>query len=395
MENTASSKSSTMIKTVESQLDIELFAHAGVAFSKKYPNGIPHFLTSERHLFEPKFNYFLRIGGFLEAFLFLENGKTLGRVAAMIHPEHPERGLVGLFDCENESRVANALLDAAKNCLQSHQCTSLIGPVNFSIFQSYRFMTKGFDQETFVGEPRNPDYYPQLFKAYGFAENHRWVSWELSQHEMDKYLENNRIHYETFHQLGYCFKKFELRNASNLMKQTFKLLIESYRVFPFFTNISEDDFLQEYNLMPTIIDPDCSTFGYTPGHELYGFNIIVKDLTKALRSMNGKTDLLAKFRFLLNSRKSQMANFAQGGSLPRFIREGLIASSRMGDPHFSLSAATVYRTIHAIRKSKKYNSVIFTLMREDGMINLQIKDLHCNERAYAVYEYPLTQQPHA
>lgn len=378
-----------MIKVVENKADIQLFAQAGVAFSKAYPNGIPHFLSSERHQFEPEHNYFLRLGGFLQAFLFIENGQTLGRIAAMVHPEHPERGLVGLFDCVDDDRVAFALLDAAKDCLQAHQCQILIGPVNFSIFQSYRFMTKGFDQETFVGEPRNPAYYPQLFEAYGFVLNHRWVTWELSQKEMDLYLENNESHWEVFHKIGYTFRKFNPKNASSLLKQTFRLLIESYRVFPFFTSISESDFLQEYALMPTLVDAECSTFGYNPAGELYGFNIIIKDLTKALRSMNGQTNLLAKFRFLLNRKNSRMANFAQGGSTPRFVREGLILGTKNGAPHFSLSAATVYRTIQAVRHSKNYTSVLFTLMREDGMINLQIKDFHTNERAYAVYEMNL------
>lgn len=378
-----------MIKIVETKIDIENFAQTGVVFSRKYPNGIPHFLSSERHYFVPEYNFFLRMGGFLEAFLFIENGQTLGRIAAMIHPENPERGLVGLFDCVEDDRVAFALLDAAKACLQAQKCQTMVGPVNFTIFQSYRFMTKGFEQEAFVGEPRNPDYYPRYFEAYGFTTNHRWLSWELSRLEMDKYLADNKKHAEVFEKIGYTFFTFNKSSSEDFMKQTFRLLIESYRVFPLFTSISEVDFMQEYDLMPTLMDAECSTFGFNPNQELYGFNIIVKDLTKALRSMNGKTTLLAKLRFLLNRRKSQMANFAQGGTLPRFIREGLVLGNKVGEPHFSISAATVYRTIQAIRISKKYTSVIFTLMREDGMINLQIKDNHSNERTYAVYELPL------
>lgn len=378
-----------MIKVVETKADIENFAKTGVAFSRKYPNGIPHFLSSERHHFEPEHNFFLRMGGFLEAFLFIENGQTLGRIAAMIHPENPERGLVGLFDCVEDDRIAFALLDAAKACLQAQKCQTMVGPVNFTIFQSYRFMTKGFEQEAFVGEPRNPDYYPQFFEAYGFTINHRWLSWQLFAPEMDKYLADNKKHAEVFSTIGYTFRKVNKRNVEDLMKQTYRLLIESYRVFPLFTSISEADFMEEYSMMPTLMDSECSTFGYNPNEQLYGFNIIVKDLTNALRSMNGKTTLHSKSKFLLNSRKSQMANFAQGGTLPRFIREGLVLGAKYGEPHFSLSAATVYRTIQAIRKSRKYASVIFTLMREDGMINLQIKDNHSNERTYAVYELPL------
>lgn len=378
-----------MIRTVESQADIERFAQAGVDFSKKYPNGIPRFPSSEHHVFEPKFNYFLRIGGFLEAYLFEEDGRVLGRIAAMIHPEHPERGLVGLFDSIPEQRVAFALLDAAKNCLLTNRCQSMVGPVNFSIFQSYRFMTSGFEQESFVGEPRNPEYYPNLFEAYGFKVHHRWLSWELNQSEMDRFLEINRKQMDAFRALGYRFVPYNKRNSTSLMKQTFRLMMESYRVFPLFTSISEPDFLQEYDRLPTLMDPDCSTFGFTPQNELYGFCLIIRDLTKALRSMNGKTDLFAKIRFLLHARQSKMANFAQGGSLPRYIREAFVQGAKQGYPDFRVSTATIYRSIWAIRNSTKYTSVLFTLMREDGMVNLQIKDLHSNERTYAVYELPL------
>lgn len=378
-----------MIRLVETQADVECFAQAGVDFSRKYPHGIPRFLTSERHRFEPRYNYFLRIGGFLEAYLFIENETVLGRVAAMIHPEHPERGLVGMFDCVNEQRVASALFDAAKNSLRNQHCQTLYGPIDFSIYQSYRFMTQGFDQESFVGEPRNPAYYPHLFEAYGFVPNHRWVSWELDAAGMDAYLAKNKIHFDTFRKLGYTFKRFHPRYASQFLRQTYRLLIESYRVFPFFTHISESDFLQEYDLMPTLMDRKCSVFGYTPTEELYGFTLIIKDLTKAIRSMNGKTNLWAKLRFVCHRHQSRMANFAQGGSLPRHIREGFLQAVRIGEPRFSLPTATVYQSIRAIRNSKKYHTVLFTLMREDGMINLQIKDYQCNERTYAVYECPI------
>lgn len=380
-----------MVKAVESQADIDLFAQAGVDFSRQCPNGIPSFLSSQRHLFEPKYNYFLRIGGFLEAFLFIENGTVLGRVAAMIHPEHPERGLVGLFESIHEERVAFALLDAAKNCLEQHQCQHLIGPVNFSIYQSYRFMTKGFDQEAFVGEPRNPAYYPQLFEDYGFSVNHRWVSWELNRAEMDKYLEINAKHARAHDLLGYSSKKLDLKHIDDYMRKTYRILIESYRVFPLFTTISEADFLQEYALMPSLLDRDCTRFGFNPQGEFMSFTLILKDLTKALRSMDGKTNLLAKIRFLWNARRTSMANFAQGGTLPRFIREGLLLGKQQDVSEFSVSAANVYQSVAAIRRCRRYQSVLFTLMREDGMVNLQIKDLHSNERIYAVFEYPLNQ----
>jgi hypothetical protein len=87
--------------------------------------------------FNPDKNYFLRIGGKFQAFLSEENGSFNGRVGAMIHPEQPLIGLIGLFECVEEEAVAFELLDAAINWLKVQNCNSIVGPIDFSIFKSH------------------------------------------------------------------------------------------------------------------------------------------------------------------------------------------------------------------------------------------------------------------
>ncbi len=91
-------------------------------------------------------------------------------------------GLIGFFECIEDPIVATVLLDAARDWLRDqHGLRRLWGPMNFDIWHSYRFMTQGFDQAPFYGEPDNKAYYPAYFEHYGFARRRTWHSFEVSR----------------------------------------------------------------------------------------------------------------------------------------------------------------------------------------------------------------------
>jgi hypothetical protein len=70
-------------------------------------------------------------------------------------------GLIGFFECVEDPVVATVLLDAARDWLrEEHGLQRIWGPMNFDIWHSYRFMTRGFDQVPFYGEPDNKACYP-------------------------------------------------------------------------------------------------------------------------------------------------------------------------------------------------------------------------------------------
>lgn len=357
-----------MIRKVETKMDISLFSKMGIEFSRGYPNSIPKFFKNEIDNFNPLKNYFQRIGGKLQAYIYEADGNVKGRIAAMIHPENCKTGLIGLFDVVNNEDIAKELIQTAIDFLSSEGCDSIIAPVDFSIFHSYRFMTSGFDQAAFPGEPRNPSYYPDLFIKSGFSEYNSWDSRFYSKSSLNEFLEENKSHYQSFIELGYTFEKLNANNKTRLMKQTYEILIKSYRVFPLFTHISEEDFLQEYFLMPEIMDRNCSLFGYTPKDEFFGFILVIKDLTTAMKSMNGKTNLISKIKFLWYKNQSQTANIAQGATVPYFIREAAILGRNKTGKPFSLASAMSYMVVDEILKSKKYNSAIISLIRKEGQM---------------------------
>jgi hypothetical protein len=127
---------------------------------------------------------FSRYGRF-QPFLCEQNGRVLGRIAALVNPRLRGRtdavlGQLGYFECLDDPGAAAALVGAGLEWLRGQGVREVIGPMNGGAHKSHRLMTRGFDTDPFLFEPRNPPYYPALFEACGFAPVRRWYTYELT-----------------------------------------------------------------------------------------------------------------------------------------------------------------------------------------------------------------------
>jgi hypothetical protein len=249
-------------------------------------------------------------------------------------------------------------------------------------------MTKGFEEKSFVGEPRNLPYYPSFFEKFGFKRMNFWESLFLDKGGIENFLLENKKHSDIFDQLGYSTERLNDKNKLELMRKTYRILISAYKVFPLFTSISEEDFLKEFARMPDLILRDCSLFVYNPSGEFLGFLLVMKDLTIALQKMNGKTDFWAKLRFLLNQRNTSMANVSQGATIPYFIREAAVLGKKNAGQPFSIASAITYKVIKLTQENKGYTSAIVSLVRDEGQMRNHV-DKPDKRREYGLYEYDL------
>ncbi len=116
----------------------------------------------------------------LQMFLCEDEGRVLGRLAAIYNPRLPGTGQIGYFESVDDPQVLGSLLEVACPWLKARGATEIWGPMNGGAHRTHRFMTKGFETEPFLFEPRNPSYYPSLFEANGFEAFKHWHSYELS-----------------------------------------------------------------------------------------------------------------------------------------------------------------------------------------------------------------------
>ena len=110
------------------------------------------------------------------------NGQLVGRAVASVDHHFPDQdvGHFGYFEACADKACAENLMHACEEWLRRKGKNRIEGPINLNMLAGYRFQVTGFDTQAFPGEPRNPDYYPDLFESLGYREFALWRSWDIS-----------------------------------------------------------------------------------------------------------------------------------------------------------------------------------------------------------------------
>ncbi len=111
-----------------------------------------------------------------------QKDQPVGRVVAWVDHHFPDQevGHFGFFESCPDKSCAEQLMQACEEWLRGKGKTRIEGPIDLNILGGYRCQTDGFDTLAFPIEPRNPDYYPDLFAHLGYREVALWQSWDIS-----------------------------------------------------------------------------------------------------------------------------------------------------------------------------------------------------------------------
>lgn len=293
-------------------------------------NYIPPIERTQRQLLDSRSRAHIDSGTLCRHFLLYSSGEILGRVSAFFNPQlrasdNRPVGAVGLFECRNDYSAAAILLRNACQWLKNQfGLTRIWGPLNGSIWNGYRFMTRGFDSTLFVGEPYNPPYYPLLFERFGFHVLQEWDSLFVSGVErLETLLPRGAERLKLLKDKGYRFEIFERSQRPRQIETLRKVLLSSYRGFVGFTPVSSARFLAIFETMETLLDPDLFLLVYNPNDVPVGFAVAFPDYPRALRAMNGKCGITAKLAYLFHRERRPRLNFYIGGVTPETEKEAV------------------------------------------------------------------------
>jgi hypothetical protein len=101
--------------------------------------------------------------------------EVVGRIAAIHNRAHNEFhedrvGFFGFFECINEQRVADALLDRAADWLRKRGLDTIRGPTSFSTNDECGLVVEGFETPPTILNPHNPRYYIDLLERARFIK---------------------------------------------------------------------------------------------------------------------------------------------------------------------------------------------------------------------------------
>jgi ribosomal protein S18 acetylase RimI-like enzyme len=310
--------------------------------------------------FSPDFAFYRHPGNAHQHFLATAAGATVGHASAMVNARLKDQdgaavGIVGFFECVDDAAVARELLGHACDWLRmQHGARRIWGPMQFDVWHGYRLMTRGFETDTFFGEPYNKPYYPALFESSGFAVRKIWYSVAISGRKaLSGLLEPWREDHARVLREGYRFAPIDLQDASAVA--VLQSAIEgSYRNFLGLTQLGLEEFSEVFAAYARALDPRFAIGAWDAGENLAGFAIAYPDYARALRAMRGRETLLAKVGFYLRSRAVKRAVFFMIGITPKE------AARRRG-----LGRALYFHCLNALLDAG-IESVVFALLADDS-----------------------------
>ena len=209
------------INVVNDRNSFNLFLDFPYKLYKNDSNYVPELRIAQRDILDKKKNPFFQHA---EAEYFIaidDNGKTVGRIAAITNDKYVEHwnenyGFFGFFECINDQEVANALFDSALNWLQENGIDGLYGPMNPSTNDQCGTLIDGFDTPPYIMMIHNKDYYQTLLDNYGFSKKMDLFCYHLIRNEVpQKLLDLAKKIEERLSKNGIVIRKVNFKDIKN------------------------------------------------------------------------------------------------------------------------------------------------------------------------------------
>ena len=204
-----------------------------------------------------------------------------------------DAGHVGFFESDGNEHAVCVLFTQVREAAVALGLTQLVGPVNGSIWDAYRYKVAGFEQGTYTCDRNTPRDYPQLWEAAGFARMQTWHSDLIGSVIGGKTRAKLERRLARAQKLGYRFAYVGEGGFMRGLSVLWRLIVELYAGFPAFEPVSEEGFAQRFKGLRWLLDPRCALLAYDAQGEPVGFGIALPDYAQALVQAAGGLGKLA------------------------------------------------------------------------------------------------------
>ncbi len=234
--------------------------------------------------------------GFEPSMLFLQgcytlikSEKPIGRFAFYVNPallhEGESAGCIGSYECEESSVATLMLINHAKQIATELGLKWLIGPMEGSTWESYRWSDSN-ELDNFFMEPFHHSYYAEQFTETGFQKIGKYVS------ALDKTMLGEEAELaswkKSFEAQGAVIRNLDTQNLREELGRIAKLSIEAFSDNFLYTPISEEEFIAKYEKISTLLNPEWIWIAEDKTGEPHAFLFAIPDLW----DKEGKTIIL-------------------------------------------------------------------------------------------------------
>ena len=276
------------------------------------PNWIPHLKQDVAKVFDPGKNKLLRDGEAERWVLYDDAGVPIGRVAAFInaktaHTEAQPTGGMGFFECINDQKAADILLDASRDWLKERGMEAMDGPINLGDRNMFwGLLVENFTDPPLYGTNYNPPYYKELLEHYGFQEYFKQLFFKRSALEGVSPL-FHRKYRQLMNEPGYRVTDARGRSVAQIAEDFRTVLNAAWVDHDNFKPMDQATALKIVKSMKPVMDPRLVVFVYHDDRAIAMY-ISLPELNEIFRYVNGDLNWWGKLKFLWHKRTGTVKN---------------------------------------------------------------------------------------
>lgn len=229
--------------------------------------------------------------------VYSDNTPVARALATIDHRRRNEDGeLVGNFgylECPNDKDISQLLFQNVLAWLKERNTTSVHGPLDLNIYENYRVMTTGFETSPFVGEPRNPRYYPLLLEELGFEEESYWRSWEIDQEELSKFhsfLDKIITKRKNIH--GIELIPIDIDKIESSLEELYETALDVFSQNYGYSQITKEEFISIFSKLKPFLLPGSFQIAKDHSKRIVGFMYGMLDMAQGLIKADGDISAL-------------------------------------------------------------------------------------------------------
>ena len=263
-----------------------------------------------------------------EFFIARRDGKTVGRVAAILDREHnrvheENAGFFGFYESVDDPEVAGSLLTSARKWVYDRGAKFLRGPVNPSTNYECGMLVDGFDSSPMIMMPYNPRYYPELMNQVGLFKAKDLLAYAGNSHTLDM-ARIGRLADRVVATNGLKIRPINMKDFNQEVDRVWQVYGRAWIRNWGFIPMSHEEFLAMGKEMKQILKPDLVLIGEVAGR-VVGFGLALPDMNQALKPAGGSLFPTGLVKILYHQRLIKSVRVVALGVVPEHQASGLPA----------------------------------------------------------------------
>jgi GNAT superfamily N-acetyltransferase len=321
---------SITIKEVSTNSDIKKFIDFAHSLYQGDKNYVPELYLAQREMFDTKKFPFYDYGT-VKSFLAYKEDKIVGRISAIVNDRYNEFhssniGFFGFLEFIEDKQVLNALIDAARKHLSSHNYDYLMGPTNFTTNETSGFLIDGFHEPPKIMMPYNKSYYDKMLHEAGLEKEMDMFAYMIdTQKVSDKSIKLSKMLEERLAKNGIIIRNISLKSFKDEVAKLKKVYNAAWENNWGFVPFTEREFQHVADGLKMVAVEE---FAYMAEHDgkPIGFSISLPDINEVTKSFKkGRLLPFNIIKLLLNRKKTSYVRIMATGIVEEYRRKGIEA----------------------------------------------------------------------